>query len=180
MAILKILKFPDERLRIKATPVVDFDFDLKKLANDMADTMYNAPGIGLAATQVNIHKRIIVVDITSEKKDLKVLVNPYLTNKSTNQKVHEEGCLSVPGIFEEVKRPDLVEIAYQDLDGKTCRLSADGLLSVCIQHEMDHLLGKVFVDYLSRLKQSRIRKKINKGKHSNSKELNLELSEPLN
>jgi peptide deformylase len=180
MTTLKILKFPDERLRIKATTVIDFGFNLKRLANDMAETMYEAPGIGLAATQVNIHKRIIVVDVTQEKKDLKILVNPILVTESTSQKIHEEGCLSVPGVYEEVERPDLVKISYQNLDGKKCSLNADGLLSVCIQHEMDHLLGKVFVDYLSRLKQDRIRKKIIKGKYLIHKEFSTELNEPRN
>ena len=177
MTILKILEFPDERLRIKAKPVLVFDSNLKKLVGDMAETMYAAPGIGLAATQVNIHKRVIVVDVSNEKNNLKVLINPKLIKNSFEKKTHEEGCLSVPGIYEEVDRPDVVEILYQDISGKTCTIETNGLLSVCIQHEMDHLLGKVFVDYLSRLKQDRIKKKIIKGKYLEFKAKSSEYSE---
>ena len=177
MAILKILKFPDERLRTKAKPILDFDYNLKKLVEDMSETMYAAPGIGLAATQVNVHKRVIVVDVSNEKNSLKALINPKLVKNSSEQKVHEEGCLSVPGVYEEVKRPDVVEISYQDINGNINHIEADGLLSVCIQHEMDHLLGKVFVDYLSRLKQDRIKKKIVKGKYAESKAESSEFSE---
>ena len=177
MTILKILEFPDERLRIKAKPVLVFDSNLKKLVGDMAETMYAAPGIGLAATQVNIHKRVIVVDVSNEKNNLKVLINPKLIKNSLEKKTHEEGCLSVPGVYEEVDRPDAVEILYQDISGKTCTIETNGLLSVCIQHEMDHLLGKVFVDYLSRLKQNRIKKKIIKGKLLEFKAKSSEYSE---
>ena len=177
MTILKILEFPDERLRIKAKPVLVFDSNLKKLVGDMAETMYAAPGIGLAATQVNIHKRVIVVDVSNEKNNLKVLINPKLIKNSLEKKTHEEGCLSVPGVYEEVDRPDAVEILYQDISGKTCTIETSGLLSVCIQHEMDHLLGKVFVDYLSRLKQDRIKKKIIKGKYLEFKAKSSEYSE---
>ncbi|MFL2656876.1 MAG: peptide deformylase [Burkholderiaceae bacterium] len=177
MTILKILEFPDERLRIKAKPVLVFDSNLKKLVGDMAETMYAAPGIGLAATQVNIHKRVIVVDVSNEKNNLKVLINPKLIKNSLEKKTHEEGCLSVPGVYEEVDRPDAVEILYQDISGKTCTIETNGLLSVCIQHEMDHLLGKVFVDYLSRLKQDRIKKKIIKGKYLEFKAKSSEYSE---
>ena len=177
MTILKILEFPDERLRIKAKPVLVFDSNLKKLVGDMAETMYAAPGIGLAATQVNIHKRVIVVDVSNEKNNLKVLINPKLIKNSLEKKTHEEGCLSVPGVYEEVDRPDAVEILYQDISGKTCTIETSGLLSVCIQHEMDHLLGKVFVDYLSRLKQNRIKKKIIKGKLLEFKAKSSEYSE---
>ena len=177
MTILKILEFPDERLRIKAKPVLVFDTNLKKLVGDMAETMYAAPGIGLAATQVNIHKRVIVVDVSNEKNNLKVLINPKLIKNSLEKKTHEEGCLSVPGVYEEVDRPDAVEILYQDISGKTCTIETNGLLSVCIQHEMDHLLGKVFVDYLSRLKQDRIKKKIIKGKYLEFKAKSSEYSE---
>ena len=177
MTILKILEFPDERLRIKAKPVLVFDSNLKKLVGDMAETMYAAPGIGLAATQVNIHKRVIVVDVSNEKNNLKVLINPKLIKNSLEKKTHEEGCLSVPGVYEEVDRPDVVEILYQDISGKTCTIETNGLLSVCIQHEMDHLLGKVFVDYLSRLKQDRIKKKIIKGKYLELKAKSSEYSE---
>ena len=180
MTILKILKFPDDRLRIKAKPVVDFDSNLEQLADDMAETMYDAPGIGLAATQVNVHKRVIVADVTSKQNDLLILVNPKLIVKGLELKVHEEGCLSVPGVYEEVQRPDLVEISYQDLSGKSFSIKTDGLLSVCIQHEMDHLLGKVFIDYLSRMKQDRIRKKIVKGKLLTNKENRTELIESPN
>lgn len=179
MTILKILKFPDEKLRTKAKPISNFDLELKELAKNMAETMYSAPGIGLAATQVNVHQQIIVVDVTEEKNDLKVIINPILLNKSDDQKTYEEGCLSIPGVYEEVKRSDIIEVSFQDLEGKQCFIKTDGLLSVCIQHEMDHLLGKVFVDYLSRMKQERIRKKIVKGKYSNSNESNIESSETL-
>ena len=171
MTILKILHYPDPRLRVKAHIVEDFNQDLKQLANNMFETMYEAKGIGLAATQVAISKRLIVMDISQEKNNKMVFVNPEITKKSTSFKSHDEGCLSVPGVYETVSRPDEVNILYYDLDGEKHLLEADGLLSVCIQHEIDHLDGKVFIDYLSRLKQGRITKKIVKDKNKTLQEI---------
>ena len=161
MALLNILKYPDPRLHKVAEPVRCFNEELSSLIRNMAETMYESKGIGLAATQVDIHQRIIVIDISEEKNSLITLINPTLKNYSGLQK-YDEGCLSVPGFFETVKRYDLVSIDYQDEHGQAKSLTADGLLSVCIQHEMDHLVGKVFVEKLSQLKQQRIKKKISK------------------
>ena len=161
MALLNILKYPDPRLHKVAEPVRCFNEELSSLIRNMAETMYEYKGIGLAATQVDIHQRIIVIDISEEKNSLITLVNPTLKNYSGLQE-YDEGCLSVPGFFETVKRYDLVSIDYQDEHGQAKSLTADGLLSVCIQHEMDHLVGKVFVEKLSQLKQQRIKKKISK------------------
>jgi len=161
MALLPILRYPDERLRRRAEPVTVFDDALRQLAADMAETMYEAPGIGLAATQVNVHRRLVVIDVSEDKGDLVVLVNPEIT-QSGGQCEGEEGCLSVPGIYDSVVRAERVTARYQDLSGAIRTISAEGLLAVCIQHEIDHLDGKVFVDYLSRLKQSRIRSKLEK------------------
>lgn len=161
MALLPILRFPDERLRTRAAPVTDFGPALKQLAKDMAETMYEAPGIGLAATQVNVHRRLVVIDVSETKDDLIVLVNPVITS-SNGMAEGEEGCLSVPGVYDLVERPDHIIVHYQDLDGVSRRLETGGLLGVCVQHEIDHLEGKVFVDYLSRLKQTRIRAKLAK------------------
>ena len=161
MALLNILKYPDPRLHKVAEPVRCFNEELSSLIRNMAETMYESKGIGLAATQVDIHQRIIVIDISEEKNSLITLVNPTLKNYSGLQE-YDEGCLSVPGFFETVKRYDLVSIDYQDEHGQAKSLTADGLLSVCIQHEMDHLIGKVFVEKLSQLKQQRIKKKISK------------------
>jgi peptide deformylase len=161
MALLNILKYPDPRLHKVAEPVKCFNEELSSLIRNMAETMYESKGIGLAATQVDIHQRIIVIDISEEKNSLITLVNPILKNYSGHQE-YDEGCLSVPGFFETVKRYDLVSIDYQDEHGQAKSLTADGLLSVCIQHEMDHLVGKVFVEKLSQLKQQRIKKKISK------------------
>ena len=162
MAILQLLHYPDPRLRTVAKPVNKVDQAVRQIAADMAETMYAAPGIGLAATQVNIHKRIIVIDITENQSDLHVLINPEVRPLSSDVKVHQEGCLSVPGIYDEVIRPDLIEVKAIDLNGKPVAFQASGLLSVCVQHEIDHLNGKVFVDYLSRLKQNRIASKLSK------------------
>ena len=162
MAILPILKYPDERLKTKAATVTEFNEELKKLAADMAETMYKAPGVGLAATQVDKHIRLIVIDITEEKNDLKVLINPEIVSASEELKPWEEGCLSLPGIYDKVKRPAEVVVRAQDLDGNTFEMACDGLLAVCVQHEMDHLNGIVFVDHLSLLKRSRICTKIRK------------------
>ena len=161
MALLNILKYPDPRLHKVAEPVTCFSEELCSLIRNMAETMYESKGIGLAATQVDIHQRVIVIDISEEKNSLITLVNPTLKNYSGLQE-YDEGCLSVPGFFETVKRYDLVSIDYQDEHGQAKSLTADGLLSVCIQHEMDHLVGKVFVEKLSQLKQQRIKKKISK------------------
>ena len=162
MALLPILKYPDPRLATKAAVVTEFDDKLKQLAADMAETMYKAPGVGLAATQVDRHIRLIVIDITEEKNDLKVLVNPELVESSEETKPWEEGCLSLPGIYDKVTRPANVKVKAQDLEGNFFELECDGLLAVCVQHEMDHLEGTVFVDHLSMLKKQRIRHKIRK------------------
>ncbi|QRM18233.1 peptide deformylase [Dechloromonas sp. TW-R-39-2] len=161
MALLPILRFPDARLKKVAVPIATIDGSIRKLAADMAETMYEAPGIGLAATQVDVHKQLVVIDISEEKNDLLVLVNPRIAASDGGQ-TGEEGCLSVPGIYEKVERAEHVTVDYLDLDGKKCSLKADGLLAVCIQHELDHLNGKVFVDHLSQLKQTRIKGKLAK------------------
>ncbi len=136
------------------------DDRVRQLIDDMAQTMYEAPGIGLAATQVDVHEQIIVIDVTEDKSALLVFINPQIVRASDDKKIFDEGCLSVPGIYEEVERPDRVTVRALDRDGKSFTMQAEGLLSVCLQHEMDHLLGKVFVQYLSRLKQNRIRTKM--------------------
>lgn len=159
MAILDILNYPDPRLHTVAKPVKGVDAKLLRLIDDMAETMYAAPGIGLAATQVNQHIQLIVMDISETKDDLLVFINPQITEKDGEQ-VYEEGCLSVPGIYENVTRAEHITVKALGKDGKEFSLKADGLLSVCIQHEMDHLLGKVFVDYLSPLKRNRIKTKM--------------------
>ena len=161
MGLLTILQYPDPRLHKVASPITVFDEALKKLVTDMARTMYEAPGVGLAATQVNVHKQLIVIDISEAHDDLNVLINPRIVAADGSQ-VSEEGCLSVPGIYEEVERAQHIVVEAQDADGKTRTFEAEGLLAVCIQHEMDHLKGKVFVEYLSRLKQTRIRSKMEK------------------
>ena len=161
MAIRTILHFPDPRLRTVAKPVAKVDDSTKTLVKDMAETMYDAPGIGLAATQSNVHQRVIVIDITQEKNDLRVFINPEIL-ESRGKEEMEEGCLSVPGIYETVSRADSVRVRALDQTGKEFELETDGLLAVCIQHEIDHLDGKVFVDYLSRMKQQRIQKKLEK------------------
>ena len=159
MALLPILRYPDSRLHKKAVPVAQVDARIRQLAADMAETMYAAPGIGLAATQVDQHLRLIVIDVSEDKSQLQTFINPELLEKS-GECEGEEGCLSVPGIYETVRRASHVRVRALDLDGKPFELEADDLLAVCIQHEMDHLDGKVFVEYLSRLKQTRIRSKL--------------------
>jgi peptide deformylase len=161
MAILSILRYPDARLHKLAAPVTVFDDGLKKLVADMAETMYAAPGIGLAATQVDVHKQIIVVDVSERRDSLVVLVNPEIVEGIGESDI-EEGCLSVPGIYELVPRAERVKVRAHDQNGNVFTLEAQGLLAVCIQHEMDHLQGKVFVEYLSQLKQQRIRAKLAK------------------
>jgi peptide deformylase len=160
MTALTILQYPDPRLHTVAKPVTVVDDRIRRLVADMAETMYAAPGIGLAATQVDVHERVIVLDVSEHHDSLEVYINPEIVSASNDQSVHEEGCLSVPGIYEEVERPDRVTVRALDLDGKTVTVDADGLRAVCLQHEMDHLEGRVFVQYLSRLKQSRIRTKM--------------------
>lgn len=161
MALLPILRYPDPRLHKKAAPVERVDESIRKLAGDMAETMYAAPGIGLAATQVDVHKQVIVIDVSEDKSQLVTLINPRIVARDGEQ-VCEEGCLSVPGIYDRVARSERVVVEALGLDGKPFSLEAHGLLAVCVQHEMDHLQGKVFVEYLSRLKQSRIRSRLAK------------------
>jgi peptide deformylase len=165
MALLKILVFPDPRLRTLAEPIMDFDDSLKKLSEDMLETMYEGSGIGLAATQVNVHKRIIVVDISEEKNSPLILVNPTLKKIiNPEKKSYSEGCLSVPGFYEELSRPSSVEINASDVNGDEVNIVTEGLLSVVIQHEMDHLDGKMMVDFISNIKREMIRKKLLKSK----------------
>jgi len=161
MALLNILRYPDARLHKLAAPVTVFDEQLKRLVREMAETMYAAPGIGLAATQVDVHKQVIVVDVSERRDSLVVLVNPQIVDTSGISDI-EEGCLSVPGIYEIVERAERVKVRAYDQNGTPFTLEAQGLLAVCIQHEMDHLKGQVFVEYLSQLKQQRIRAKLTK------------------
>lgn len=161
MALLPILRYPDPRLYKKAARVESVTADIRKLVADMAETMYAAPGIGLAATQVDVHKRVIVIDISEHKDDLRAFINPEILWREGEQE-GEEGCLSVPGIYDTVTRAERVRVRALGLDGAPFELEAEGLLAVCVQHEIDHLEGKVFVDYLSRLKQSRIKAKLAK------------------
>ncbi len=161
MAILNILEFPDPRLRKTAVPVSTVDDDLRRLIDDMFETMYAAPGIGLAATQVDVHKRLLVADVSTEKDDPHVLINPEILAKD-GVTVTEEGCLSVPGYYDEVERAEHIRIRHLDRDGKPVDRDAEGLLAVCIQHEIDHLNGKLFVDYLSEAKRQSIRRKLMK------------------
>ncbi|MDO4903991.1 MAG: peptide deformylase [Lautropia sp.] len=160
MAVLDILKHPDARLHTVAKRVEVVDDRIRRLVADMAETMYAAPGIGLAATQVDVHERVVVIDVTETHDRLQVFINPEIVTYSDTLQCYEEGCLSVPGIYDKVERPDAVTVKALDLDGKPFTLNADGLLAVCIQHEIDHLDGKLFVEYLSRLKQNRIRQKL--------------------
>jgi peptide deformylase len=161
MSLLKILHYPDPRLHTVARPVTAVDAEIRRLAADMAETMYAAPGIGLAATQVDRHVRMIVVDVSEDKNALLTLINPRILARE-GEAEREEGCLSVPGIYDKVTRAERIRVEAMDLDGNTFQMDADGLLAVCIQHEIDHLDGKVFVEYLSRLKQTRIRSKLQK------------------
>jgi len=160
MALLNILRYPDPRLHKIAKPVTVFDERLRKLIADMAETMYDAPGVGLAATQVDVHEQVIVIDVSDTNSELRVFVNPEITWASEEKQVYDEGCLSVPGIYDGVERPARVKARAFDADGKQFEVEADGLLAVCIQHEMDHLKGKVFVEYLSPLKRNRIKTKM--------------------
>lgn len=161
MAILNILHFPDPRLRTRAAPVTQVDDSIRRLVDDMFETMYDAPGIGLAATQVNVHQRVIVIDVSEEKNEPRVFINPEIISREGVEQM-DEGCLSVPGVYETVERADRVKVRALNRDGQPFELETGGLLAVCIQHEMDHLEGKLFVDYLSSLKRERIRKKLEK------------------
>jgi peptide deformylase len=161
MAVLDILRYPDPRLYQKAEPVAEIDESVRTLVRDMAETMYAAPGIGLAATQVDVHRRVVVIDASENRDRLLVLINPEIVSREGDQYC-EEGCLSLPGIYEAVERAERVTVRALGLDGKSFTLTADKVLAICIQHELDHLEGKVFVDYLSRLKQQRIKARLQK------------------
>ena len=160
MAILNILRYPDSRLHKVATPVTEFGERITRLVADMAETMYDAPGVGLAASQVDVHEQLVIIDISDTKDQLRVFINPEIVWASTEKQVYDEGCLSVPGIYDGVERPAQVKVRALDAEGKPFELDADGLMAVCIQHEMDHLAGKVFVEYLSPLKRNRIKAKM--------------------
>ncbi|MEY3740808.1 MAG: hypothetical protein RLZZ192_1484 [Pseudomonadota bacterium] len=162
MALLTILHYPDKRLHKVAKPVLVVDDRIRKLVADMAETMYEAPGVGLAATQVDVHERVVVIDVSEEKNDLRVLINPEIISASDDQNTYEEGCLSVPGVYDEVDRPARVRVRALNLEGNPYEFDADGLLAVCVQHEIDHLNGKVFVQHLSMLKQTRLKARLRK------------------
>ena len=164
MAILSILHYPDERLHTVATPVQTIDEQLRQLVSDMAETMYAAPGIGLAATQVNVHLRVVVIDLSEDKNQLQVFINPRIVD-ADGQTEYEEGCLSVPGIYEKVSRFSAVTVEALNLQGEAFTVKADGLMAICLQHEIDHLNGRVFVEKLSRLKLTRIQAKLKKNQH---------------
>ena len=169
MAILNILEYPDPRLRTRAHPVAQVDDEVRRLVDDMFETMYAAPGVGLAATQVDVHRRVLVADVSDERNQPLCLINPEIIRREGTQ-TQEEGCLSVPGVYDKVVRSERVRVRALDRDGREFELDADGLLAVCIQHEMDHLEGKLFVDYLSELKRQRIRKRAEKGRKSGTEE----------
>ena len=160
MAVLDILEFPDPRLRTVAKPVTHVDDRIRKLIDDMFDTMYEAPGIGLAASQINVHEQIVVIDTSEDRSEPLVFINPEITVLDQDTFEYDEGCLSVPGFYETVVRPQHIRVTALDRDGKTFTMEPEGLLAVCIQHENDHLLGKLFVDYISPLKRNRIRGKL--------------------
>jgi len=170
MALLTILRYPDPRLHKIAQPVSEFDERLATLVADMAETMYDAPGVGLAATQIDVHERVIVIDVSETHDQLLVFVNPEITWASDEKQVYDEGCLSVPGIYDGVERPARVKVRAQDAKGDFFEMECDGLLAVCIQHEMDHLMGKVFVEYLSPLKRNRIKAKLQKEERGMARE----------
>jgi peptide deformylase len=173
MAILNILRYPDPRLHKIAKPVTAFDERLEKLVADMAETMYEAPGIGLAASQVDVHEQVVVIDITEEKNALVAYINPEILWASDDKQVYDEGCLSVPGIYDGVERSSKVKVRAFDVKGQSFEVDAEGLLAVCIQHEMDHLKGKVFVEYLSPLKRNRIKTKLVKEERGLEREAQL-------
>lgn len=170
MSQLTILRYPDPRLHTVAKPVAAVDARLRKLADDMFETMYEAAGIGLAATQVDVHERLIVIDVSEDRDQPMVLINPEIVWASEETRVGDEGCLSVPGIYDGVERSTAIKVQALDLDGKPQLYEAEGMLAVCIQHEMDHLLGKVFVEYLSPLKRNRIKTKMIKQKKDEERE----------
>lgn len=179
MACLAILEYPDPRLRIRATPVAAIDDDVRTLVADMLETMYTAPGIGLAATQVDIHKRILVLDVSEDRDEPHCLINPELLSHEGSVS-NEEGCLSVPGVFEPVDRAERIRVRAQDEHGELREFDADGLLAICIQHEIDHLDGKLFVDYLSTLKRDRLKKKaVKKAKRGSEDGESVRLSVPV-
>ncbi|MGG4605290.1 peptide deformylase [Paenalcaligenes sp. Me131] len=169
MALLPILQYPDARLHTVAKPVAQVDDRIRQLVKDMAETMYDAPGVGLAATQVDVHERVVVIDVSEEGNDLHVLINPEIIWSSDEGRVYEEGCLSVPGVYDKVERAAQVRVRALNEKGESYEFDADGLLAVCVQHELDHLLGKVFVEYLSNLKQDRIRTRLRKQKREAEK-----------
>ena len=170
MALLSILQYPDPRLNIVAKPVQAVDARIKSLVADMIETMHDASGIGLAATQVNVHERVIVIDVSEDRNQPLVLINPEITWSSNERETSDEGCLSVPGIYDGVERASQIKIKSLDVDGQSREIEADGLLAVCIQHEMDHLIGKVFVQYLSPLKRNRIKTKMLKAQRDIARE----------
>jgi peptide deformylase len=173
MAILNILRYPDPRLHKVAKPVTEFNERLEKLVADMAETMYDAPGIGLASSQVDVHEQVVVIDFSEEKHALVAYINPEILWASDDKQVYDEGCLSVPGIYDGVERPSKVKGRAFDVKGQPFEFEADGLLAVCIQHEMDHLKGKVFVEYLSPLKRNRIKAKLLKEERGMEREAQL-------
>ena len=164
MALLPILEFPDPRLRTVAKPISVVDGRIKKLSDDMLETMYDAPGIGLAATQVNVHERLLVIDVSEDRSEPWVFINPEIEVIDEDLESYDEGCLSVPGFFETVERPTHVRVNALDKDGKPFSIEPKGLLAICVQHEIDHLDGKLFVDYISPIKRQRIRAKLEKQK----------------
>lgn len=168
MAILEIIEFPDPRLRTTAKVVKEVNESIQNLVKDMLETMYEAPGVGLAATQVNVHKRVMVIDVSEERDQPQVFINPQVEVLADETGEYEEGCLSVPGFYETVIRPLKIRVKALDAEGKAFKLEPEGLLAVCIQHELDHLEGKLFVDYLSPLKRQRIRKKLEKQHRQNA------------
>ena len=173
MALLTILRYPDPRLHKIAQPVSEFGERLATLVADMAETMYDAPGVGLAATQIDVHERVVVIDVSETHDQLLVFVNPEITWASEEKQVYDEGCLSVPGIYDGVERPARVKVRALDEHGKPFEIEADGLLAVCFQHEMDHLMGMVFVEYLSPLKRNRIKAKLQKEERGMEREASL-------
>jgi len=176
MALLNILRYPDPRLHKIAQPVSEFGARLATLVADMAETMYDAPGVGLAATQVDVHERVVVIDVSETHDALLVFVNPEITWASEERQVYDEGCLSVPGIYDGVERPARVKVRAQDAKGDFFEMECEGLLAVCIQHEMDHLMGKVFVEYLSPLKRNRIKAKLQKEERGMEREASLRVA----
>jgi peptide deformylase len=166
MALLNILHYPDKRLHKVAKPVEVFDDRIRKLVANMAETMYAAPGVGLAATQVDVHERVVVIDVSDAHDELRVFINPEIVWSSDERKINEEGCLSVPGIYDNVERAEKVRVRAHNENGETYEVDCEGLLAVCIQHEMDHLMGRVFVEYLSPLKQTRIKSKMKKAERA--------------